>query len=80
VNSAVTVNTVTGPISADQLGWTLPHEHIVVALDGCFLDSTLDIDLVAIERSAVAELRAARTSGVRKLIDMTTNVETGVPN
>jgi phosphotriesterase-related protein len=66
------VNTVTGEIGSADLGWTLPHEHIVVAWDGTFLDSTLDIDWPAIEAKAVRYCRQALDSGVKTIVDMTT--------
>jgi phosphotriesterase-related protein len=68
----VDINTVTGPIKPEQLGWTLPHEHIVVAWDGTSLDSTLDLDMRPIEAKAVEELKALKKSGVDSFIDMTT--------
>jgi phosphotriesterase-related protein len=66
------VNTVTGPIEADQLGWTLPHEHIVVAWDGTQLDSTLHFDWAKLEDDAVGALTRARESGIDSFVDMTT--------
>jgi phosphotriesterase-related protein len=68
----LSVNTVTGPIEADQLGWTLPHEHIVVAWDGTFLDSTLRFDWAKLEDDAVGALTRARESGIDSFVDMTT--------
>jgi phosphotriesterase-related protein len=66
------VNTVTGPIEAGQLGWTMPHEHIVVAWDGTFLDSTLEVDWQKLEDDAAGALTRARESGIDSFIDMTT--------
>jgi phosphotriesterase-related protein len=68
----VPINTVTGPIEPDQLGWTLPHEHIVVQWDGTELDSTLGFDYEALERHAVSELKAAKASGIDTMVDCTT--------
>jgi phosphotriesterase-related protein len=66
------VNTVTGTISNDDLGWTMPHEHIVVAWDGTFLDSTLNLDMQTIEKSAVEKFTALKNQNVRSIVDMTT--------
>jgi phosphotriesterase-related protein len=68
----VSINTVTGPIEPDELGWTLPHEHIVVQWDGTELDSTLGFDYEALERHAEAELNKAVDSGIKTMIDCTT--------
>ena len=37
--SSTQVNTVTGPISADQLGMTLMHEHVLIGMPGWQADS-----------------------------------------
>ena len=37
--SAIQVNTVTGPIPADQLGMTLMHEHVLIGMPGWQADS-----------------------------------------
>ena len=66
------INTVTGSISPDELGVTMMHEHIIVAWDGTFLDSTLPFDWQAIEDEAVKKLKAVKEHGVRTFVDMTT--------
>jgi phosphotriesterase-related protein len=68
----MSVNTVTGPIEPKDLGWTLPHEHIIVAWDGTFLDSTLRFDWAKIEADAVAVCKRAKESGIKTIVDMTT--------
>jgi phosphotriesterase-related protein len=67
------INTVTGTISLDQLGTTMMHEHIIVALDGTFLDSTMHFDWQAIEDEAVKKLKAVKEiGGVQTFVDLTT--------
>lgn len=66
------VHTVTGPIRPAELGWTLPHEHIIVAWDGTFLDSTLSFDWQQIEEEAVRTCQLAVSSGIKTIVDMTT--------
>jgi len=68
----VTINTITGTIQPDDLGITMLHEHIIVAWDGTFLDSTLPFDWKAIEDEAVHKLQAVKEHGVRTFVDMTT--------
>jgi phosphotriesterase-related protein len=62
------INTVTGPIPADQMGMTLPHEHVFIdhMLDN-WMGSNLLNDPVVAER----ELVVARDAGVVTLVDQT---------
>ncbi len=68
--SDVTIQTVTGPIDADDLGRTLAHEHIVVGWPGWDSDSLhrepARNDVIAIARDRIAEMRS---HGVRSMID-----------
>jgi phosphotriesterase-related protein len=63
-----TVMTVTGPVPAEQLGVTLPHEHVYLDLtreyrgDGLLNDPAL----------AESELRTYAEAGGRTLVDVTT--------
>lgn len=67
------INTVTGAITPDQLGTTMMHEHIIVAWDGTFLDSTMHFDWEDIENEAVKKLTAARDAyGLKTFVDLTT--------
>ncbi|MGE3619219.1 MAG: phosphotriesterase [Acidimicrobiia bacterium] len=66
------VHTVTGDVEPEDLGWTMPHEHIVIGFDGTQLDSTLSLDWPAIEAAAAASLLRAKATGVRTIVDMTT--------
>jgi len=64
----VRVNTVLGPISPDDLGVTLTHEHIFIDLrfDGTGVDGVLDdVDL------AIDELRRFKDAGGGAVVDVT---------
>ena len=58
------VITVRGPIPADELGVTLPHEHILIRHQGPLVD-TVDPIL------ASEELRSFARFGGRTVVDMT---------
>jgi predicted metal-dependent phosphotriesterase family hydrolase len=62
------INTVTGPLPADRLGMTLPHEHVFIdhMLDN-WMGGNLLNDAVVAER----ELVVARNAGVVTLVDQT---------
>ena len=66
-----TINGVLGPIDTADLGFTLMHEHILVAswaMRQAF-PSWIDRDAVAVR--AIAELRAAKDRGVATIVDLT---------
>ena len=75
VTPASTVMTVRGPVPADDLGTTLPHEHVFLDLtqeyrsDGLLNDPTL----------AEAELRRYVDAGGRTLVDVTSGGLRGDP-
>lgn len=64
------IQTVTGPIDADDLGRTLAHEHIVVGWPGWDSDSLhsapSQADIIAVARDRIGEMR---NHGVRSMID-----------
>jgi len=62
----ITVQTVTGRVPVDRLGWTLPHEHILMS--GAF--QAPGLALVDVELAA-AELADAFAIGTRTVIDAT---------
>lgn len=65
------IQSVLGPISSDDLGFTLMHEHILIA-DWSMRQGFPDyIDIPAFLEDAIAELRAVRERGVRTLVDLT---------
>lgn len=71
------VNTVTGPVSVDDLGLTLMHEHIVFGYPGWNGDVTLGpFDRQAVVESAVRTLAALKAMGLGTVVDATPN-ETG---
>ncbi|MAQ10764.1 MAG: phosphotriesterase-related protein [Gammaproteobacteria bacterium] len=67
----VTLNSVTGPIPSDQLGFTLMHEHVMVGASGLY---TSYPDLLGSNRQerAIASLKIAKEEGIDSIIDATT--------
>jgi phosphotriesterase-related protein len=65
------INTVLGPIAPADLGFTLMHEHVMVAASGLY---TSYPDLLGPEREARAIecLRRARAGGIDSIVDATT--------
>jgi len=65
-HSRPTVQTVLGPIAAEELGWTLAHEH--------FFTKTFDAPGMYLSDPilAGAELEDAKAVGTRSVIDLTT--------
>jgi phosphotriesterase-related protein len=66
-----TINGVLGPIETEDLGFTLMHEHILVAswtMRRCFPGYVDEEKLI---RDAVREVRSARDRGVRTMVDLT---------
>ena len=66
-----TVETVLGPIDSKDLGFTLMHEHIMVAFAGGYRDYPELLGADPLER-AVAELKIAKAGGVDTMVDATT--------
>jgi len=68
------VNTVLGPISADELGMTLMHEHVVFGFPGWYGDRSIaPLDREAIVTKSVLELNGLKKYGVSTIVDATTN-------
>ncbi len=68
------IMTVLGPISPDDLGFTLPHEHIFIdltAFPGGVTTGGLDaiIDPLRYTDIMIEELRAFQAAGGKSLID-----------
>jgi phosphotriesterase-related protein len=65
------INGVLGPIEADDLGFTLMHEHILIA--NWSMRQAFDdwVDLEDHARKATAEVTSARDLGVRTIVDLT---------
>ncbi len=66
------VMTVTGPVSADDLGLTLMHEHFTFAYPGWFADDGLSpYDREATENACLKVLEDVKKLGVRTIVDAT---------
>lgn len=72
------VNTVTGPVSLDKMGFTLVHEHISFQYGGLESDSTVaPYDRAKVKATALPILRDLKAAGVTTLVDCTPNDCTG---
>lgn len=67
-----TIETVLGPIAAEDLGFTLSHEHVLVAMGEDNHHYPWRYDWPATRAAAIRELREAKAGGVDALIDLTT--------
>jgi phosphotriesterase-related protein len=67
-----TVETVLGPVDASKLGFTLSHEHVIVAMGAENRHYPWRFDWPATRAAAVAELSEAKRGGVDTIIDLTT--------
>ncbi len=67
-----TVETVLGPVNAADLGVTLSHEHVVVAMGADNLHYPWRFDWDRTRANAVRELSEAKAGGVSTIIDLTT--------
>mgnify|MGYP000105165320 CR=1 FL=1 len=65
------INTVTGTISPDDLGFTLMHEHVMVSASGLWDQYP---DLLGPDRAAraVASLKEAKAESIATMVDATT--------
>jgi phosphotriesterase-related protein len=67
-----TVMTVTGPVSVDQLGMTLMHEHFTFAYPGWFADDSLSLyNREAAETACLKVLEDVKRLGVKTIVDAT---------
>ena len=65
-----TVMTVTGPISSDELGVTLIHEHFALGFPGWYADYSLaPYDAEAIEGKSLKVLKELKDAGIRTVVD-----------
>ena len=67
-----TIETALGPIPARELGFTLSHEHVFVAMGEDNHHYPWRFDWAATRAAAVGELTEAKAGGVDALIDLTT--------
>ena len=65
------INSVTGPISSDHLGFTLMHEHVMVSASGLW-DCYPDLLGPDRENRAIQSLVDAKEGGVDTIVDATT--------
>ena len=65
------INTVTGTISPDDLGFTLMHEHVMVSASGLW-DQYPDLLGDEREERAIASLKEAKAHGIDTIVDATT--------
>ncbi|MFC1857240.1 phosphotriesterase [Thermodesulfobacteriota bacterium] len=69
---AIQVNTVTGPVSTDDLGITLMHEHILFGYPGWEGDQTIaPFDHQSIVENSVNLLEQLKSLGVKTYVDAT---------
>jgi phosphotriesterase-related protein len=66
-----TINTVLGPISPSDLGFTLMHEHVMVSASGLY-DSYPDLLGEEREQKAITDLKRAKAEGIDTMVDATT--------
>jgi phosphotriesterase-related protein len=66
------VETVLGPIDAEQLGLTLSHEHVYVFMGEDNHHYPWMFDLDATRETAIRELSEAKAGGIDTVIDLTT--------
>jgi phosphotriesterase-related protein len=65
------IPSVLGPLDVAQLGFTLMHEHVLIA-NWAMRQSFADyVDVPRFVEAAAAELRVARERGVRSMVDLT---------
>jgi phosphotriesterase-related protein len=68
------INTVQGPISPDELGVTLMHEHIIYGAAGWYADNTMaPFDREAIIRASLATMKQLKAHKVKTFVDATPN-------
>jgi len=67
-----TVETVLGPVEADQLGVILSHEHVFVSMGQDAGHYPWRFDWERTRANSIRELKEAREGGVGTLIDLTT--------
>ena len=69
----VQINTVCGPISPDELGITLMHEHIVYGPPGWEGDQTIaPFNRESIVKAGVEQMKRIKAFGVKTFVDVTT--------
>jgi len=67
-----TIQTATGPIDEERLGFTLSHEHIIVGSAGVREAYPFLFDMTRTRERVIRELSEAKAGGVDTIIDATT--------
>lgn len=70
---ATQVNTVTGPVSSDDLGKTLVHEHFAFGYPGFQGDSLGPYDRESVVKTGLEVAEKVKAHGVKTMIDATPN-------
>ena len=65
------IETVRGPVPADELGVTMAHEHLHVLTDGVQTAFPRVYDRDAIVAAGVQRVRDVEALGARSMIDLT---------
>lgn len=71
MTTQTSINTVLGPIAPDALGFTLMHEHVLVAASGLY-QSYPDLLGRGPEARAIEALKRAKAAGIDTIVDATT--------
>ncbi|HEY3063717.1 MAG TPA: phosphotriesterase-related protein [Chloroflexota bacterium] len=66
------IHTSSGPIDANDLGFVLTHEHVMICSPEVRAVWPESLDIAAAEQRCIARLAAARAAGVDTLVDVTT--------
>jgi phosphotriesterase-related protein len=66
-----TIQAATGPLDTEQMGFTLTHEHVLVAAAYMRMQYPERFDRPANLAEAVTDLKAAHDAGVRTIVDLT---------
>ena len=74
ISAPAEVNTVLGPISPDQLGTTLMHEHFAFAYPGWYADEAIaPYDYKAVLKTNLGVIETAQKYGIKTIVDATPN-------
>ncbi len=66
------VEAVTGPIDADQLGFTLAHEHVLIGAGGLDENFPFLFDYERTRERIIRELKEAKAGGIDTIVELTT--------
>ncbi len=66
------IHTVTGPIDAGRLGFTLAHEHVLIGQQGLYENYPFLFDRKRTRERIIRELKEAKEGGIDTIIDLTT--------